>query len=251
MRVTTSKSKNSESFYITQSYTNAQGKSTSKTIRKLGTLAELSKRLNTDREGVMEWANEQARLETLKYKSEKEDAIVMIPFHVNKRLDYHKQKLFNGGYLFLQSVYYDLKMDSICRKIKSRYKFEYVMGMESGLFVYLSHPDLFLHRYPVFDDAARQVCRELCRAAKRLNMPLEYNLLGHKRQAEARRRGCIGYTSPEFWEIVAQEGGRAIIGVDAHDPAHLDCRDLYDQIRARLTGMGIEVLDVLENVEGK
>ena len=125
LRVTTSKSKNSESFYITQSYTNAQGKSTSKTIRKLGTLAELSKRLNTDREGVMEWANEQARLETLKYKSEKEDAIVMIPFHTNKRLDYHKQKLFNGGYLFLQSVYYGLKMDSICRKIKSRYKFEY------------------------------------------------------------------------------------------------------------------------------
>lgn len=125
LRVTTSKSKNSESFYITQSYTNAQGKSTSKTIRKLGTLAELSKRLNTDREGVMEWANEQARLETLKYKSEKEDAIVMIPFHTNKRLDYHKQKLFNGGYLFLQSVYYGLKMDSICRKIKSRYKFKY------------------------------------------------------------------------------------------------------------------------------
>ena len=125
MRVTTSKSKNSESFYITQSYTNAQGKSTSKTIRKLGTLAELSKRLNTNREGVMEWANEQARLETLKYKSEKEDAIVMVPFHSNKLMDYHKQKLFNGGYLFLQSVYYGLKMDSICRKIKSRYRFEY------------------------------------------------------------------------------------------------------------------------------
>ena len=35
MRVTTSKSKNSESFYITQSYTSAQGKSTSKTVRKL------------------------------------------------------------------------------------------------------------------------------------------------------------------------------------------------------------------------
>ena len=125
MRVTTSKSKNSESFYITQSYTNAQGKSTSKTIRKLGTLAELSQRLNTDRDGVMAWANEQARLETLKYKSEKEDAIVMVPFHSNKLMDYHKQKLFTGGYLFLQSIYYGLKMDSICRKIKSRHKFEY------------------------------------------------------------------------------------------------------------------------------
>lgn len=40
VRITTSKSKNSESFYITQSYTNANGKSTSKTIRKLGTLEE-------------------------------------------------------------------------------------------------------------------------------------------------------------------------------------------------------------------
>ena len=80
MRITTSKSKNSESFYITKSYTNDQGKSTSKTIRKLGTLAELSKRLGTDRDGVMTWANEQARLETLKYKSETEDAVVLIPF---------------------------------------------------------------------------------------------------------------------------------------------------------------------------
>lgn len=125
MRVTTSKSKNSESFYITQSYTSAQGKSTSKTIRKLGTLAELSERLNTDRDGVMAWANEQARLETLRYKSEKEDAVVMVPFHSNKLMDFHKQKLFTGGYLFLQSVYYGLKMDSICRKIKNRHKFEY------------------------------------------------------------------------------------------------------------------------------
>lgn len=125
MRVTTSKSKNSESFYITQSYTNAQGKSTSKTIRKLGTLAELSVQLHTDRNGVMSWAKEQARLETMKYKSEKEDATVMIPFHSNRLIDYHKQKLFSGGYLFLQSIYYELKIDSICRKIKSRYKFAY------------------------------------------------------------------------------------------------------------------------------
>ena len=60
------KSKNSESFYITKSYTNAQGKSTSMTIRKLGTLAELSERLGTDRDGVMAWAKEQARIETEK-----------------------------------------------------------------------------------------------------------------------------------------------------------------------------------------
>lgn len=125
MRITTSKSKNSESFYITKSFTNSQGKSTSKTIRKLGTLAELSKQLGTDRDGVMAWAKEQARLETLKYKSETEDAVVLIPFHSNRLMDYNRKKLFTGGYLFIQSVYYNLKMDSICRKIKSRHQFEY------------------------------------------------------------------------------------------------------------------------------
>lgn len=125
MRVTTSRSKNSESFYITKSYTNAQGKSTSTTVKKLGTLAELSERLGTDRAGVMAWAKEQARIETGKYKKETEDAVVMIPFRPNRLMDYNRKKLFSGGYLFLQSIYYGLKMDSICRKIRSRYKYQY------------------------------------------------------------------------------------------------------------------------------
>lgn len=93
MRVTTSKSKNSESFYITKSYTNAQGKSTSTTIRKLGTLADLSQRLNTDRDGVMAWAKQQANLETEKYKNETADAVVTIPFHSNRLMDYNKKVL--------------------------------------------------------------------------------------------------------------------------------------------------------------
>lgn len=125
MRVTTSKSKNSESFYITKSYTNAQGKSTSTTFKKLGTLADLSQRLGTDRDGVMAWAKEQARIETEKYKKETEDAVVMVPFHSNRLMDYGQKKLFSGGYLFLQSIYYGLKMDSICRKIRNRHKYKY------------------------------------------------------------------------------------------------------------------------------
>ena len=116
MRVTTSKSKNAESFYISKSYIDDNGKSTSMVIRKLGTLAELSKQLNTDREGVMLWAKEQARLETEKYKSETEESTVLIPFHANRQLDYGKQVFYSGGYLFLQSVYYQLKLPETCRK---------------------------------------------------------------------------------------------------------------------------------------
>lgn len=125
MRVSTTKSKYSESFYITKSYINNQGKSTSKIIRKLGTLNELSDKLNTDRDGVMVWAKEQARLETEKYKNDNENKTVLIPFHSSRRLEYHKQKFFEGGYLFLQAVYYDLRLDHVCRKIKRNYKFDY------------------------------------------------------------------------------------------------------------------------------
>ena len=41
MRVTTSKSKNAESFYINHAFIDKNGKSTSKVFKKLGTLKEL------------------------------------------------------------------------------------------------------------------------------------------------------------------------------------------------------------------
>ena len=64
MKVTTSKSKNSESFYIAKSYINNKGKSTSVNVRKLGTLKELLIEHGPTRDDVMKWAKEEARLET-------------------------------------------------------------------------------------------------------------------------------------------------------------------------------------------
>ena len=72
MKVNTSKSKNAESFYIKQSYIDANGKSTSRTIRKLGTLNELLAEHGPTRDDVMNWAKEQARIETEKYEHAKE-----------------------------------------------------------------------------------------------------------------------------------------------------------------------------------
>ena len=125
MRVSITKSKNSESFYITKSYINDKGKSTSKIIRRLGTLRELSEMLQTDRDGVLAWAREQAAIETEKYKKEKQEKTVLIPFHADRMLDYHQQRFFEGGYLFLQSVYYELRLDRTCRRIRDKYKYGY------------------------------------------------------------------------------------------------------------------------------
>lgn len=125
MRVTTSRSKNAESFYISKGYINDKGVSTSVIVRKLGTLKELLPEHGPTRDDVMAWAKEEARLETLKYKREQEHRLVQITFHADRQLDYDRQTFFRGGYLFLQSVYYQLQMNKICRKLKLKYKFKY------------------------------------------------------------------------------------------------------------------------------
>ena len=125
MKLTISKSKNSESYYISKSYINNQGKSTTKTVRKLGTLKELCEALGTDRDGVIAWAKEQVKIETEKYKADQEIQNVTVSFKANEQMPYNTQKFFIGGYLFPQSIYYDLKLDYICKRIKSKYSFEY------------------------------------------------------------------------------------------------------------------------------
>ena len=125
MRVTTTKSKNAESFYITKGYINNKGVSTSVIIRKLGTLQELIKEHGPTREDVMTWAKEEARIETLRYKKEQEAKAIQITFHADRLLDYETHSFFRGGYLFLQSIYYGLQLHKICRKLKANYQFQY------------------------------------------------------------------------------------------------------------------------------
>ena len=125
MRVTTSKSKNAESFYISKGYVNDKGVSTSVIIRKLGTLKDLLPEHGPTRDDVMVWAKEQARIETLKYKREKEEKQIKLTFHADRPLDYDKQVFYRGGYLFLQSIYYQLQINKICRKLKQKHKFKY------------------------------------------------------------------------------------------------------------------------------
>ena len=125
MRVTTSKSKNSESFYISKGYVNNKGVSTSVIIRKLGTLKDLLPEHGPTRDDVMKWAREEARLETLKYKKEQQAKSVQITFHSDHKLDYNQQVFYRGGYLFPQAFYYQLQLDKTCRKLRDKHKFKY------------------------------------------------------------------------------------------------------------------------------
>ena len=125
MRVTTTKSKNAESFYITKGYINDKGVSTSVVVRKLGTLNDLLVEHGPTRDDVMTWAREQARIETEKYKEERQSKMVQITFRADRQISHGQQVKYRGGYLFLQSIYYKMQLDKTCRKLRDRYKFQY------------------------------------------------------------------------------------------------------------------------------
>ena len=125
MNLHISKSKNSESFYIAKSYAKANGSTTSTIVRKLGTLDQLIVEHGPTRDDVLAWTKNEVKMETEKYKKEKEAKTVLIPFHADRQLDYDKQTLYRGGYLFPQFIYYQLQLHKVCRKLKTKYKFKY------------------------------------------------------------------------------------------------------------------------------
>ena len=120
-----------------------------------------------------------------------------------------------------------------------------IAGMESGLFAYIAHPDVVLQMMPAWSDAIGDAMRELCRAAKALHIPLEYNLLGHIYARRPANAGCLGYPNPRFWEIAATEGCTAIVGVDAHQVAHMTQAAEYDAACAYLHSLGLPLICTL------
>ena len=114
-------------------------------------------------------------------------------------------------------------------------------GMESGMFAYLAHPELCLADYPQYDAVCREMVHSICRKARELDMPLEYNLYGVDKQHRGRQKG-LGYPCNIFWEAAADHGCTAIIGVDAHRPVNFD-RQRFLDARDYLHSLNIRLID--------
>lgn len=118
-----------------------------------------------------------------------------------------------------------------------------IEGMESGLYHCLAHPDLFMRSYPRWDHHCAIVCRHICRAAAKLNIPLEYNI-GRWYLGETGENST--YPCPEFWHIAANEGCTAIIGLDAHNHKELETSLLYNQAIQDLKKLKIKRIEELK-----
>lgn len=93
-------------------------------------------------------------------------------------------------------------------------------GMNSGLFTYFAHPDLFMASYPRFDETCEQVSRQLIARAIELHMPLEFNQGGIRFRGQIQIGDEIRYRYPvkAFWDLVREMKAPVVLGVDAHSP---------------------------------
>ena len=116
-------SQNNKDVYIYQSYRKENGKTSSRIYKKLGKLNDLVRQFGGDQEKMMAWAKEQARIETENYQSKA--GTVSVTFTQSAYIPKNEERSFNVGYLFLQQLCTELRLDKICRMIRSRYKFTY------------------------------------------------------------------------------------------------------------------------------
>lgn len=120
MRLGWAKKGNSISYYVHKTI-RVDGKNKSLVIKRLG-----SEKFICDTYGVTDakaWAKEQVRL--MNEAEKEDDATFSIELCSSTDLALNEQRRFNGGYLFLQDVYYELGLNKICRAISARHAFDF------------------------------------------------------------------------------------------------------------------------------
>ena len=116
-------SKNNKDVYIYRSFRKENGKVSSCIYKKLGKYNALLEQFDGDEHKLMVWAKEQAANETKLYKQH--TGKVSVEFSKAATIPMNERRSFNVGYLFLQELCTQLRLDKVCRTIKSRHKFKY------------------------------------------------------------------------------------------------------------------------------
>ena len=114
------KTLNATSYYIIRSV-RRNGKNSSEIVKKLGTEKTIRETYGVD--DVDAWAEEQ--LKKMNDEESSRNCKVFIPFNSDAVIESDQQLSFNAGYLFLQKIYFQLGLPSICRKLKKDNGFSY------------------------------------------------------------------------------------------------------------------------------
>jgi len=122
----------------------------------------------------------------------------------------------------------------------SRY---FIESMESGLFAFMAHPDLFGNAYLSWDENTIAASNEIFTAAAELKMPLEINGYGLRKPKIETPDGmrCM-YPWLPFWELAASHEVLFIVNSDAHHPEDVNAN--LDEAAAIGNNLGMTMADL-------
>ena len=149
-RIKSSSSKNNKSYSIIEDY-NRNGKRTTKIVDYIGNHNQILKLAQEQNIDIDTWLNNylaQYRKEHhLIPKSESEK--VIIEKYANKLIPKNVNHEFNVGYLFLEDIYYSLKLDKIVKSCSKKYKFEFDLNdvLSNLIFARIIYPSSKLKTY--------------------------------------------------------------------------------------------------------
>lgn len=121
MRLKITKTNSDTNYYIIKDIKTLSGKRTTMIYEKLGNEQDLIEKSNG--EDILEWVKQYIRVLNENEKENKND--ILIKKSPSKIIPKSEQFCFNVGYLFLQNIYYSLKLNDICTNITDKYRFNY------------------------------------------------------------------------------------------------------------------------------
>ena len=215
MRLQISKSKNSASLYVIKTiYIN--GKEKTQIVEKLGTYDELKKKLKE--QDPIEWAKKY--IEELNKKEKEGNREVLVKYSQSEIIPKDEQRSFNGGYLFLQKIYHELRLDKICKEISRKYKFDFDLDSILSRLIYgrVIYPSSKLATYeisknfieqPNFD--LHQIYRALEVLAKETDL-IQSSLYENSLKVSKRNTGVLFYDCTNYFFEIEQEDGKKQYG---------------------------------------
>ena len=210
MRLQIVKSKNAQSLYVVKTVYNNK-KRTNKVVEKLGTYENLKKTLYPNE--PIEWAKKY--VEELNKQEQEGTRNIIVKYNPTKIIEKDVQKLFNGGYLFLEKIYYELGIDKICKQISENYKFEYDLNNILSRLLYgrIIFPSSKLATYNLSKQFIEQPNFELQHIYRALeviskeNEFIQSELYKNSLKKSKRNTGILYYDCTNYFFEIEQEEG--------------------------------------------
>jgi transposase len=187
------------------------GKRSTEIIENLGSASEICEKYHVSDADA--WAADYIKRK--REEAASKDHKVLVSYNTSAVIDKDKRLSFNAGYLFLQQIYYQLGLPSICRKIKKENSFEYDLDNILSRLIYgrILFPSSKLSCFeqseklieePQFD--LHQIYRALTTLSKNADM-IQAELYKRSKKLVKRNTGVLFYDCTNYFFEMEHEGG--------------------------------------------